>query len=363
MLAVAAVVLGAGLWWHEVAIVHIGLFLLGLLGAAWWLARGNLVGIEITRDAPSSAFVGEWIPVSARLTGPARRGGAWAVELSDELLGPLGEGMAARSLRPGEVREFTDQTRLRKRGVSPVFRWELSSIFPGGLWKVRETGWHAMPITVFPRPVTPVELDDPRSVLDDEEGGLWQPKPDWGGDFLGIRDFQPGDPVKQIHWPASARAQKLVTREYDERLPASHALFFHSFQPEGSRRLPDAFEAALELLTGLLLRCSDAAVPVTLSADFLGWRTIRLNGAAALGETLALLAAAKWSPTSDLSPLVERLGTVPSDSHVYIVSDTPLRHWQALLPAPGQVTVTCLSVGELRRRHGFRGALPSIATP
>lgn len=203
----------------------------------------------------------------------------------------------------------------------------------------------------------------PAGGAEDEEGSLWQPKPDWGGDFLGIRDFQPGDPLKHIHWAASARSQKLVVREYDQRLPTSHALFFHSWQPDGARRLPDAFEGALELLTGLLLRCSDGAVPATLSADFLGWRTLRLNGGQALGDTLALLAAAKWVPTHDFTPLAERLQSVPAESHVYIVSDTPLRHWHSLVPVPAHVTVTCLSVGELRRRHAFRAARSTAAVP
>jgi hypothetical protein len=120
--------------------------------------------------------------------------------------------------------------------------------------------------------------------------------------------------------------------------------------------LPDAFESALELLTGLMMRCRQEAVPVTLAADFTGWRTVSLNQAAEVSETLSLLAAAKWQPTGDLSPLLEKLATVPAESHVYIVSDTPLRHWQPLLPPCPHLTLTCLSVGELRRRQAFHPA-------
>jgi len=363
MVVVAVAMVGLGIWFHGVALVHVGLFLIAMLVAAWWLARQNLRGIEVDRTAPESAFAGEWIPVSLKLTAPARAEGAWAVEMTDELLGSVGEGMAARSLRPGEVREFSSQTRLRKRGTRPLFRWQMASSFPLGLWKVRQSGWHAMPITVFPRPVTPSELDDPRAVAGDEDGALWQPKPDWGGDFLGLREFQPGDPIKHIHWPASARSQRLVVREYDQRFPASHALFFHSWQPDGHRRLADAFEGALELLTGLLLQCTGAAVPVTLTADFLGWRTVSFHRAGALGESLALLAAAKWSPSHDFAPLEEVFAGVPAESHVYIVSDTPVRYWQSLVPTLPEVTVTCLSVGELRRRHVFRAAHRAASTP
>ena len=361
VVAMVVLLVGIGMWVHEVALVHLGLALGALLGAAWWMARGNLKGIRVERAVPGSAFVGEWIPVSLRLIGPDRRDGIWAVEMADELMGSMGEGVAARVLRPGEVREYGGQTRLRKRGLNPVFRWKMMSTFPAGVWRVSRAGWYAAPITVFPRPVTPADLDEPRAIQDDEDGDVWQPKPDWGGDFLGIREFQPGDPLKHVHWQASARAQKWVVREYDQRLPTSHALFFHSWQPEGGRRLPDAFEAALELLTGLVMRCTGDSVPVTLAADFNGWRTHRLNGGQALGDVLALLASAKWVPTHDLSPLHECLRAVPAESHVYIVSDTPVRHWQSLVPVPAHMTVTCLSVGELRRRHAFRLPLTSAS--
>jgi hypothetical protein len=49
MVVVAVVMVGAGVWLHEVALVHMALFFVGLLGVAWWLARENLRGIGVER--------------------------------------------------------------------------------------------------------------------------------------------------------------------------------------------------------------------------------------------------------------------------------------------------------------------------
>lgn len=344
---------GLGAVVHEPAFVQIGLFGLILLGVAWAIARRNLRGITIERSAPEIGSVGEKVPVRVVLRGPERGFGARSIDYRDELLGVLGEGASVGQLRPGEAREYAGETRLRKRGRHLTFRWELASSYPGGFWRVRESGWHTVPVIVFPRPVRPAHWDDPRAAREEEEGDtLYQPLPDWSGEYLGIREFAPGDPLKHIHWRATARAQRLVVREFDQRLPASYALFFHSYQPENARRAPDAFESALELLAGLLLRCREEAVPLHLSADFLGWRSVALTGSRSLREPLTWLAEAKWTPSSDLTPLAEKLAAVPEGSHVFIISDTPLRHWQPLLPRCAAET-TCLSVGEMRRRRPF----------
>ena len=114
--------------------------------------------------------------------------------------------------------------------------------------------------------------------------------------------------------------------------------------------MDDAFESALEMLTGLLLGCRERRLPLTLAADFTAWRTLLLSGSDDVSEALTLLARARWSPSSILTPLAEKLSEVPERSRVFIVSDTPLRHWHHLVPA-SPAEVTCLSVAEMRQRR------------
>jgi uncharacterized protein (DUF58 family) len=350
VLAAGLVSLGFGIWQHESAFVQIGLFTWVLVAGAWGLARRNLAGVEITRVAPAAVFVGELFPAVLQVSRGDRPGLTRACEVTDEFLGLLEEGASVRRLGRGQTVERTAEVRLRRRGVNPSFRWYLMSTFPGGLWRSIRSAREVVPITVFPRPVWPEHLQDPAAFIDEAEDGLLASPRREEGDYLGIREFAPGDPLKLVHWRATARAQRLVVREFDRQLPAGYALFFFSFLTPGESRWKDAFESALEMLTGLLLGCRSLNVPLTLAADFTSWRTIRLTASRDASEALMLLAEAQWSPSSELAPLAEKLAEVPAGCRIFIVSDTPLRHWAHLVPeSPAEVT--CLSVAEMRRRQ------------
>lgn len=342
-------VAGLGVWKHEPALVHIGLFMVLLLGGTWFLARRNLRGLEPEWETPPTAFTSVPFTATMKLKGAGGRWGAFHLDYGDEAAGDFGKGLSCRGLTPGETKVLEVETRLRRRGVNPAFRWRLRSSFPAGLWRTSVGGWHALSITVFPRPVWPHNLDDPRAPLLESGDECSQPDSDLEGDYLGIREFAPGDPLKLVHWRASARAQRLVVREFDRRLPVSFALFFHSYQPPGNKLWHDAFESALEMLTGLLLRCRENALPLTVTADFVGWRSLSLTEARDLHTVLTWLAQAKRASTTDLSPLVSKLAALPPGARVFVVSDTPVRHWEGLLP-PSAAEVTCLSVADMRRR-------------
>jgi uncharacterized protein (DUF58 family) len=346
----AGVAIGFGIWEHEPAFVHIGLFLLALVAGAWVLARRNLGGVEVTRVAPAAVFAGELFPAALSVTCSGQGAVARALEVTDDFFGPFGTGASVARIARGQTFERTEEVRLRTRGVNPSFRWFVMSTFPGGLWRTLGSRREVVPITVFPRPVWPEHLQNPTAFIEDpEDGMLASPRRD-EGDYLGIREFASGDPLKLIHWRATARAQRLVVREFDQHLPRGYALFFFSFLAPGKPRWQDAFESALEMLTGLLLGCRDMNLPLTLAADFTGWRTIRLAAAGDASEALRLLAEARWSPSAELAPLVAKLAEVPVGCRIFIVSDTPLAQWEPLIPE-SSAEVTCLSVAEMRRRR------------
>ncbi|MGI8602753.1 MAG: DUF58 domain-containing protein [Verrucomicrobiales bacterium] len=346
----ALVLASVGRWTGESGLVHISLFAGVVLLLAWPLARWNLARLRCERQVPEAVFVGAHFVAEVHLINEKRSTDSFNIEATDEILGPFGKGMSLRRLRAGQSAGESFEARLRQRGVSPTFRWQITSTFPCGLWRVTRNGTTHAPMTVYPRPVVPAGLDDPRAedLMAGEEN--WQPQPDWSGEYLGIRDFRSGDPLKMIHWRATARAQRLVVREFDRRLPAKYALFFHSYQPPGQPRMPDAFESALEMLAGLLLRCRGSGVPLELIADFHGWQPFVLTDSQDLARPLTAIAAAKWSPSPDLTVLISAIEKLVPESRAYVVSDTPVRLWQHLLP-PGRCELTCLSVGDMRRRQ------------
>src|SRR4051794_17657969 len=50
-------------------------------------------------------------------------------------------------------------------------------------------------------------------------------RPGSGDELLDLRDYRPGDPPKMIAWKASAKKDKLITKEYENDVPVRAVLF------------------------------------------------------------------------------------------------------------------------------------------
>jgi uncharacterized protein (DUF58 family) len=358
-LSLGAVVLGAVL--PEPAAVQLGLLGLLLVAGAWPLAARNLSGLRVTRTCPDTAFAGQLFPYTLTLENDARRP-ARGVELEDSIAGPAERGMDAQLVPAGGKSSRSFPTRLLRRGTRHRARAVLTSWFPLGLWKSQRELRDSVDITIYPRPMTPRSLDDAQdaALLDAEEEE--STRRDWSGDFHGISPFQPGDRLKLIHWPATARAGRLMVRKFDRRLPEKYSIVFHSIRPGGEAgQGQDGFESAMELLCGLLVHCRDRAIPLDLTVSFDRWRTYPVPGPAFLEPMLARLADARRTPGRDAGPLLHALSTVEPGARVFLLSDVPVREWESLLPdLPFEVT--CLSVSELRiKQPGLR--LRTAASP
>jgi uncharacterized protein (DUF58 family) len=71
-------------------------------------------------------------------------------------------------------------------------------------------------------------------------------------EFIGTRDYRPGDPVRNIHWRSWARRGAPVVKEYQEEYFCRLAIVLDTFLP----REPDAedargFEAAISVVAGI----------------------------------------------------------------------------------------------------------------
>ena len=100
----------------------------------------------------------------------------------------------------------------------------------------------AADICVLPKryPLPPLSLPGARR---HQPGGL--PQGSSVGDseeFLGLRDYRPGDPLQRIHWRSFARAGKPVVKEYQDEFVARHALILDTFGVPGDAA---AFEEAV----------------------------------------------------------------------------------------------------------------------
>jgi uncharacterized protein (DUF58 family) len=64
-------------------------------------------------------------------------------------------------------------------------------------------------------------------------------RPGSGGELLDLRDYRAGDPPKMIAWKASARRDRLITKEYESDVPVRCVLFLDT--SDGMRLGPPAY--------------------------------------------------------------------------------------------------------------------------
>ena len=180
--------------------------LLSLLFIQNVLAEWNLRGLRVERHLPPEVFAYEGALGGLVLLNKREHLAAYGVAV-DELDG--GEARGLFGIVPaGESVEAVATWTFPERGYDTLGRLRLVSTFPFGLFRrSRELDLPAE-VLVYPR-----RRHGPLARGRSGTGAEERPDSRSGGagDYQGLRPYVPGDPVRQIHWPNSARAgQPLV---------------------------------------------------------------------------------------------------------------------------------------------------------
>jgi uncharacterized protein (DUF58 family) len=307
-LGLGAAAVGAWLSWIELMAAGFGVMMLGLAAqvvrppaaARWWDVE---VPVRVVRGDAASVHLGVVVSGSSRWVRAvaSESGRAWAVSESGELTWPI------------------DTSR---RGLHPVGPDRLEFADPFGLRRVVLAEREPTKVLVVPR-VTPLETSNARSLLEPgllgELAGAEQ--------FVSLREYVVGDPLKFVHWKASARAGELMVRRMvDTTVPSllvvldvdvaaypEPGYLFSEFSPLEFERAVDlaaswAWSACVPGQRVLLTTTAAEAVVVTMSA---GSRDVGL-------DWLALVEA---SPTSGCVPgRVAAMGRAYSAGRVVLVT-------------------------------------------
>jgi uncharacterized protein (DUF58 family) len=220
----AALGLGTG----ALALLALAAALLVLLVVAFARSRRALLGLRVSRRVHSNAFEDDAVAVELRLENRSQRE-AFLVELDDS----FGPSVADRQLllEPGPL---LPRRRLRlayrsfcSRGwgeyrVGPL---GLRVSDPAGLFAARRLFFQLDTLTVFPKvhPVDALDRLGARASLQSQERHA--SRPGQSHSYLGVRDYRPGDDVRRIHWPATARRGELSVKEHETDLLPYFTLF------------------------------------------------------------------------------------------------------------------------------------------
>jgi uncharacterized protein (DUF58 family) len=177
----------------------------------------------------------------------------------------------------------------RRRGEYPLGLPEILTGFPFGLWQARKSALVERRLIVWPRtyPVGPPPSSEGDAMI---EGNVARRKVGSTGEVLGVRPYRRGDSPRRIHWPQSARHDRLIVCEFESTsrpvvqliLDADRSI--HARGPEGEGSLEWAIRVAASLARGWL----EEGVQVGLAAP--GVSIAAASGAGQIRRILDALA-------------------------------------------------------------------------
>ncbi len=101
-------------------------------------------------------------------------------------------------------------------------------------------------------------------------------------EFISLRDYRPGDPLRRIHWKSLAKTGKPIVKEHQEEYFVRHVLVLDTFFNEG-----DAFEEAVSLAASFA--CTVQTRESLLDLIFVGTEAFRFTAGRGLGHTDRIL--------------------------------------------------------------------------
>lgn len=156
-------------------------------------------------------------------------------------------------------------------------------------------------------------------------------------EFLQLRDYRPGDPIKRLHWPSTARAGRPIVKETSEEFFARYGLVLDTFIANDDEIV---FEAAVSAAASLTARLTlgDALLDLMFVED----RALTVTAgrgiasAGALLRELAEVAPCRARPFDVLATRVsEHASRMSACIHVLLAFDAPRRDMVQALRVAG----------------------------
>jgi uncharacterized protein (DUF58 family) len=124
-------------------------------------------------------------------------------------------------------------------------------------------------------------------------------------EFVQLRDYRPGDPLRHIHWRSFARRGEPVVKEFQDEYFTRYALVLDTF---GAHVDTPCFEAAVSVAASFVAAMDTREALLDLL--FVEDRAYRLTAGRGVGQSIELLrvlAAVEPAPRTDFALLAEHV--------------------------------------------------------
>ena len=269
----------------------------------------------------------------------ARRGGSEVIEL------PIGTGVAEFVIPGVSSHETWDEffsVLTRRRGVIEI--GPARTVRSDGLGLLRRVRSWDNPVTFYVHPRTVRIPFEATGFQVDVEGVVTAKLSSSDVSFHALRDYEPGDDRRAVHWQSTARLGKLIVRQYEETHRSHHLIVLDTSRSSWDR---DSFEDGVSVAASLALAGISASRTVSFAA---GKTWVPATNAGAMLDALSSL---PMSGRDDITALARRAYAArPTASYVSIVappsvSDAEAAHLAQVTPR--DVTVQVLRINPKRR--------------
>lgn len=309
-------------------------FLLGaaLMMLAMVTAPGFRGTFSVDRELPRCASVGEPVHYTVRVRNRGRRvmrGLGVLEELADSRLDFEAFSARLKPTRRTRSLQFTTHRPLgRLARLSPgllpslapnesgaarielmplrrgILRFESIAVFrtdPFGLFRALVRVPAVQTLTVLPRRYPVPFFEMPGSPKYQPGGVALASRVGESEEFLGLREYRAGDPMRRIHWRSWARAGEPVTKEYQDEFFTRHALVLDTFTDIDNEAV---FEEAVSVAASFAsqTRAEESLLDLMFAGEQ-AYRVTAGRGLAPTGYLLEVLAGAKLAEGRDFSKL------------------------------------------------------------
>jgi uncharacterized protein (DUF58 family) len=209
---------------REFVLIGVALLALPLLAAAWLVIARVRLHVERTF---TSAVVESGTPTTVTVA-VANAGGmptprSWVLDLVPGADGatppaelPPLRGTTRGSRRPGARPVLRYDLTPERRGIHEVGPLAVEEHDPFRLMGLRHVAGATSRLVVTPR-ISDLEAEPGGQVSSEGESERVQRRADGGEDDLGTREYRAGDPLRRVHWRATARHGELMVRQEEQR--------------------------------------------------------------------------------------------------------------------------------------------------
>lgn len=209
-------------WNREVNLLY-GMFALvsATVIVAVTLPRFALKGIEASRILPAAAFEGEEIELRVTMENLGRST-RFMVEAVDSIPAAAPherEPLVFAARVPGRARrDFVYRLVCHKRGLYSVGPLRLRSAYPLGIaWSERDGDGSRPTLLVYPSMFEIASFPLLATGTFVSSGMESMERAGGSDDFFGTREYRQGDSLRHIHWPSTARHDRLIVKEFEVR--------------------------------------------------------------------------------------------------------------------------------------------------